>query len=39
MICKKCSRRFGIEGVDYWSAKLSLCSGCEPSKDNKQLSV
>jgi hypothetical protein len=33
MICKKCKKRFGVEGVDYWSVELSLCSVCETSKE------
>lgn len=29
LICKNCNRRFGIDGVNYWSVKLGLCSICK----------
>ena len=29
MICKVCRKRFGVEGVNYWSVKLSLCEKCK----------
>ena len=37
VICKKCKRRFGIEGIDYWSVKISLCSHC--NKQKKKISI
>jgi len=37
LICKKCKKRFGIEGVDYWSVKISLCSYC--NEQTKKISL
>jgi hypothetical protein len=33
VICEKCKKRFGKEGVNFWSAKISKCETCK--KDNQ----
>jgi hypothetical protein len=29
MICEKCHRRYGKEGVDFWSAETGICRICK----------
>jgi hypothetical protein len=29
MICKKCKRRYGNIGIDFWSIKLGQCKYCK----------